>query len=161
MSSEFIAQGIGLLGSAIVISAFAQKSDTRFKAFAVVGNIIFAIHFLMLGAYAGLFINLANAFRNGLSIKYKNHNSFVYVFIALYLVIGGLLYESLKDIFPIISGVVGSYGMYKLSGFKLRACFMISSGAWLVYGIIYKSVSYTHLLAHETDSYLVCRLLLE
>ena len=26
---------------------------------------------------------------------------------------------------------------------------------------IFKSVSYTHLRAHETDSYLVCRLLLE
>ena len=30
-----------------------------------------------------------------------------------------------------------------------------------VNGIKVKSVSYTHLRAHETDSYLVCRLLLE
>src|SRR5664279_6050251 len=29
------------------------------------------------------------------------------------------------------------------------------------FGIRHKAVSYTHLRAHETDSYLVCRLLLE
>ena len=31
----------------------------------------------------------------------------------------------------------------------------------VTYGCTYESVSYTHLRAHETDSYLVCRLLLE
>src|SRR5664279_2570473 len=31
----------------------------------------------------------------------------------------------------------------------------------LVFGSIYMAVSYTHLRPHETDSYLVCRLLLE
>ena len=31
----------------------------------------------------------------------------------------------------------------------------------VLYGSGFKSVSYTHLRAHETDSYLVCRLLLE
>ena len=43
---------------------------------------------------------------------------------------------------------------------------LANGGAWLVNGaeIIAdgpKAVSYTHLRAHETDSYLVCRLLLE
>ena len=32
---------------------------------------------------------------------------------------------------------------------------------WRTPGFEYKAVSYTHLRAHETDSYLVCRLLLE
>src|SRR5680860_1813791 len=31
----------------------------------------------------------------------------------------------------------------------------------LIYKVVGKPVSYTHLRAHETDSYLVCRLLLE
>ena len=32
---------------------------------------------------------------------------------------------------------------------------------YLTVGLSYMTVSYTHLRAHETDSYLVCRLLLE
>src|SRR5665647_1999784 len=39
------------------------------------------------------------------------------------------------------------------SGNDRLSCFLISIGA--------ETVSYTHLRAHETDSYLVCRLLLE
>src|SRR5664279_1916659 len=34
-------------------------------------------------------------------------------------------------------------------------------GTWKITGAIITPVSYTHLRAHETDSYLVCRLLLE
>src|SRR5680860_1890371 len=38
-----------------------------------------------------------------------------------------------------------------------------ASGVWRIgcAGAYWRSVSYTHLRAHETDSYLVCRLLLE
>src|SRR5680860_1842225 len=42
---------------------------------------------------------------------------------------------------------------------SLVAVNLISSAAGYVYW--YGAVSYTHLRAHETDSYLVCRLLLE
>ena len=44
---------------------------------------------------------------------------------------------------PIMPGCLGLDGLWQLTGFNLG------------------SVSYTHLRAHETDSYLVCRLLLE
>src|SRR5664279_4837550 len=49
--------------------------------------------------------------------------------------------------------VTGSTGTLFLYG--------IVVGAVALFGLSVLSVSYTHLRAHETDSYLVCRLLLE
>src|SRR5680860_1755120 len=46
---------------------------------------------------------------------------------------------------PAILGVMILLIMYALS-------------YWLNFSLTYKTVSYTHLRAHETDSYLVCRL---
>ena len=36
-----------------------------------------------------------------------------------------------------------------------------NEGGWTLLSTLFTPVSYTHLRAHETDSYLVCRLLLE
>ena len=159
-SQELIAQAVGIFASAIIISAFSQKSDNRFKFFAVVGNIVFALHFYMLGAYAGVVINFVNAFRNGLSIKYHKKDGLMYLFIGLYVVLGLVIYETPKDLFPIISGVVGSYGMYKLSGMNMRICFILSSLSWLVYGLIYKSIGViiTELFIQTTNAITIYRL---
>src|SRR5664279_2898155 len=44
---------------------------------------------------------------------------------------------------------------------KLRSRSFSHNSQYLIYLMSYQAVSYTHLRAHETDSYLVCRLLLE
>src|SRR5680860_1739187 len=47
------------------------------------------------------------------------------------------------------------------AGRSIRSAMVCRRTSMVFSGIITRSVSYTHLRAHETDSYLVCRLLLD
>ena len=55
--------------------------------------------------------------------------------------------EAINEIYPVIPSISIDYGIMEKSD--------------IVKVISADTVSYTHLRAHETDSYLVCRLLLE
>ena len=51
-----------------------------------------------------------------------------------------LTYKYIYDLLPIIAGVLGTFAMFKLSGIKMRLLGIVSSGAWLTYGIIFHSI---------------------
>ena len=94
----------------------------------------------MLGAYAGMFVAIVNGLRNGFSIRYHKSTSIMLVFFVMYLLIGFLTYKYIYDLLPIIAGVLGTFAMFKLSGIKMRLLGIVSSGAWLTYGIIFHSI---------------------
>lgn len=139
-SYGFVAQAVGILASALIIYAFTHKSDKRLKIFLMLSNILFASHFFLLGAYAGMAINALNCLRVGLSIKFHNSNKIMLGFISAYLGAGFLVYQNPQDVLPIFSACLGTFAMYKLSGIQMRLCLSVSGMSWLIHDIIYGSI---------------------
>jgi hypothetical protein len=139
-SYQFIAQAIGVIASGFLIFAFTHKSDNYLKTYLILGNFIFASHFLMLGAYAGMLIACINCFRVALSIKFHKSNAMMFSFMVVYILAGVSIYEKPWDLLPVFSSLLGTFSMYKLSGIKLRLCGMLGSFSWLTYGIIFHSI---------------------
>ena len=139
-SYVFLAQAIGILATVFVILSFNQKIDNRLKTYLIIGNLFFAVHFCMLGAFAGMFVNILNAFRVGFSIKFHKSTNMMLVFMGAYLLTAYLIYEELFDLLPILSALLGTFSMFKLSGIKMRLLGLVGSSAWLTYGIIYQSI---------------------
>ena len=137
---EMITQGIGLIASAVIIFSFTQKADNRLKVFLIIGNLIFILHFFMLGAFAGMLVNMINALRVGFSIKFYKSTKMMLFFMLAYITACGITYQNIYDILPVISGVLGSFSMFKLSGISMRLTGLIGSSAWLSYAIVFHSI---------------------
>lgn len=137
---DVVAQAVGVLASIVVICSFTQKQDNRLKIVLILGNLIFLCHFFMLGAYAGMFVNGVNALRVGSSIKFHKSTKLMLVFMTIYTAFGFYIYESVIDLLPVLSGILGTFSMFKLSGIKMRLIGLLGSSAWLSYAIIYHSI---------------------
>lgn len=140
LSYQFIAQAIGILASGLVVFSTTQKRDNHLKIYLIIGNLFFALHFLMLSAYAGMCVNILNSMRVGCSIKFHKSTNIMFIFLAAYLIVAILIYEKPYDLLPIFSSFLGTYSMFKLSGIKLRLVGIISSGSWLTYATIFQSI---------------------
>ena len=71
MTSDILAQILGLIASALVICAFLNKNDRSFKIIIMFGTSLFALHFFLLGAYAGAVVAVLNTIRTFFSMKLK------------------------------------------------------------------------------------------
>jgi len=139
-SYQVITQAIGIVASGFVVFSFSQKRDNNLKIYLIIGNLLFAIHFFMLGAFAGMCVNIINIMRVGCSIKFHKSNKVMFVFFLIYSLVAALIYEKPYDLLPIFSSFLGTYSMFKLSGIKLRLLGLLGSSAWLTYGIIFQSI---------------------
>ncbi len=134
------AQAIGIVATIFIITAFSQKRDNHLKFIGMAGSLLFALHFLLLGAYAGAIVNIVNAFRSGLSIKFHRSTKMMVLFIFVYLFLAILTFEQIINLLPYISGILGAYSLYQLSGIPMRVFGLIGSFLWLTYNIIFMSI---------------------
>ncbi len=160
MSIDYTAQAIGIIASGMAIFAFSHKSDKRFKIIIAMAAFTFALHFFLLGAYVGAAVNLINSLRAGLSLRFHNSNIIMIGFILVYLVAGVFGYQNPQDVLAVLSGCLGTFGMYKLSGIKLRVCLGISSVSWLIHDSLYRSIGgvATELFIQATNAITIFRL---
>lgn len=140
LTYEIIAQAIGLLATAFVVGSFAHKRDNHLKIWVAVGNVIFALHFFMLGAYAGMLINIINIFRATFSIKFHKSTKMMIFFWSIYIMTGVYIYEKPVDTLPVLASLLGTFSMFKLSGIKFRLFTMLGSSSWLIYATVFQSI---------------------
>jgi len=140
-----LAQFIGIIASATVICAFNFKNDVRLKLVMMMGSFLFAVHFFMLGAFAGAIVNLVNVLRGGLSIKFHKSKKMMMFFISIYLTLAFITFDEIINLLPFVTGILGCFSLYLLSGIPLRLVILVSSSIWLTYGIIFMSTD------HEAD----------
>ena len=140
LNNPIFIQSVGIFASALIVWAYGQKSDNNLKYFAVAGNIFFASHFFLLEAYAGMAINILNCFRIYLSIRFHKSNVMMFGFMAVYVAVGFMIAEGLIDWFPVLSSLMGTFAMYRLSGIKFRMVGLLGSASWLTYNIHYFSI---------------------
>ena len=133
------AQIIGLLASAAIITAFGMKCDRRFKFVIFAGHMLFALHFFLIGAYAGSVTNLINGGRTIFSIKFHQSTRIMIFFIGLYTLSAILMVREPIDFLPFFTGIIGTYAVYKLSGIPMRLILLLSSFMWLVYNTVFSS----------------------
>ncbi len=140
LSYGFIAQAIGVVASGFMIFSYYQKQDIYLKICLMTANLLFATHFFLMDANAGMAINLLNLLRVGTSIKFHKSTNLMIVFMSISIVIGFVVFETYYDLLPIFCSLLGSFSMFKLSGISMRYCRLIGSFGWLAYGIKFQSI---------------------
>lgn len=151
---DVIAQAISIIGLCMNCGSFLQKKRRTLIMFQLVGSVMFAVHFGMIGAASGCLLNAIAFFR---AIVFSNENfgkkdlrSYVFVFIGLFIVayiLGFILFGNnvnaanmIIELFPVLGMFSSTIALsFKKTG-KIRLFSTASSVFWIIYNIIRYSI---------------------
>ena len=133
-------QLIGLLAFCILVLSFYKKNIITLLVYQSTACFIYAIHFFLLGALTGAYINMINVIRSIIFTKYKN-KILVPIFILLYLIVTLVFYENIFSIFPLLGTTAYLIFMPMNSRKHLLIGEILSASLWLIYSIFVVSYS--------------------
>ena len=140
----YIAQGIGFIGMALVFAAFQQNDKRRILWVQALGAVVFAAHFLLLGALTGMCMNLLEIPRNLVfAHEHKKQRQILWtvVFIAFFMVLGIFTWESPMSLFPIGAMSLSTVAFSLRKPRHIRLCSLPVSALWLTYNILSWSIA--------------------
>ena len=139
MTTEFIAQGIGIVAAAISISSFQFKNNKTLFILRAIASILFALNYFLIEAYTASLLNAINIICMLLMVYGERHR---YIAIpislcAMYVAAVVFTYEDVLSIFLLIAQFAVVLSLWTADGLKIRlAQLFIASPIWLVNNII-------------------------
>lgn len=136
---QWIAQGIGAIGSALAIGSFQLRGRRLFLA-QTIAAVFFTVHFCILGAFAGMAQNGLGIVRNALlsveGKKWASHPAWFWGLNGAYLVCGVIFWQNWLSLLPVLAMIVSTAAMWTKKGkiIRITQLFCISP-LWLTYNI--------------------------
>lgn len=153
---EFFAQCLSIAGLACVVGSYQQKKKSMLILVQATGGALFAIHYLLMGAYAGFLLNTIAVIRGFVFYKTPSAKAgkiWVAVISVLCLVAYMLtftvfstpptLLNLILESLPTIGMVVLTISFNMTHAGHIRALGSINSIGWLTYNIAHKSIGGT------------------
>lgn len=143
-----ISQIIGFIAAALLLFSYQQRTHRRILAMQFSAGFLFAVQYLLLGAYEGVSGNVV-AFLRGVTYCFRGKSKFVdsiacpIVFAILAGIGGALTYQSPVSLLPMVAMMIASFVTWNPRTQQLRALTLPTSIMWLIYNIICGSVSGT------------------
>ena len=143
--SNIIIQGIGGLGILASIIAFQCKKHNQILFFRALNEFIFAIQYILLGAYTGAAMDLIGVFRNIIFTKRAEKNKstkpYIILFSIIFTVFGILTTQGFKSILVISAKVLSTIAYGNTNPTILRLIILVTSTCWLIYNIFVFSLA--------------------
>ena len=143
---EIIIQGIGFLGLLAFIVSYQIKSNRKLFLIQMVGVLLFASQFLLMGAFSGCFSLFLTAVRNILMSKYKDwqwlkHKVCPVLICLLFTVILIFTWAGPISLLAYVASVVSTIFYWTNDARKLRlANLFVCSPCWIIYDVIVGSI---------------------
>ena len=139
---EIVAQIIGIVAATINILSFQCKKKHHLFVLIGIGSQLFAVNFLLLGAYASAIYNIISIIRSSLALSNKTFNKKSFFFLCV-LYVAGLVfaYDNLWSIVLFVAQIVQTYAMWFMTGSGIRKSqYYFVSPVWIVNNIIVFSI---------------------
>lgn len=143
-----ISQIIGFVAAALLLFSFQQRTHRRIVLMQFCSGLLFALQYLLLGAYEGMVGNIVG-FSRSIAFCFRGKSKFVdsiacpIVFAALAGIGGAITYTSPISLLPMTAMMISSFVMWNPKTQELRALTLPTSVMWLIYNIICGSYSGT------------------
>ena len=142
---QIIIQAIGVLGIIASIIAFQTKKHNQILLFKTLNEFLFAIQYVLLGAYTGMAMNLVGCVRNIVFTKQvekqKKTTLSSIIFSILFTVFGIATWGGAKSLLIIIAKVLSTIAYSNQNTTVVRVIIFITSISWLIYNICVFSVA--------------------
>lgn len=141
-----VAQVIGFIAMACGIISFQSKRRTNILLFQTTSNLLWVVHFLLLGAFSAVLANVIGILRNLVYMqrgKYKFADSKLIpiAFVAIFTVSGILTYEDPFSLLPMLAMAVATVAFFVRKENLIRWMSLGIAVPWLTYGIYAGSIA--------------------
>ncbi len=139
-----IAQVVGIAATVMIIFSFQCKNAKRIMLFQFAGNVLFALHFLLLGAYTGAALNFVGIFRSALYTqrgkKWADRMIWPFVFSGVAIGLSVMTWDGVWSLLPMLATAITSFAHRMKDAKLVRWCSFPASPLWLVYNIVNMSI---------------------
>ena len=143
-ASNLAAQGIGMVALVFAILSFQNNKRNLILLFLGTAQVIFILHFALLGVWTAAAMNVVGSTRTFFFIfkgrkKWMDGNFVMYVFICLFLIAGILSWQNWLSILPVAAMMIETVGLWQKNTRRIRVIVFIPHPVWLVYNFIHGS----------------------
>lgn len=138
-----LAQSIGILGFIASLYTFLSKNDALFLKRLTLTSIVWAIHFLLLGAISAGLLNTVDIIKNILAIYFPMNKRIAVVMVLVYITIGSMVFASsgsIIDWLPVLGSIASTIILFTLKGVWMRVGFVCVLFGWLAYNFSVQSL---------------------
>lgn len=127
-----VAQGVGFTALILCIMAFASKRDDRLFLLLLFANVAFATQFALFQSWVAAGISALIVLRIALARRFPGNAAVMIAMLIATLAIAALTWSDYRDIPALAAGLLGTYGMFMLSGILMRAVLAVAAFCWII-----------------------------
>jgi len=141
LMANWIIQAIGFFGLLFLAFSFQNNNRKHLLILILIGQLIFLVHFILLGAWTAVAMNSVGAFRT-LIFQYREQKKWAdsslwpIVFIAGFFVFGFLTWQSWYSILPMIAMSIETIGLWMKNTRTIRIINIFPHPPWFIYDMI-------------------------
>ena len=139
-----ISQGFALAALILNLYAFQKRRKIQILNYNVVGTFCSVLHYLFLGAWAGVATKTVGTARNVFGAyeihKHKTSKIAPLIFVAFYVISGFITYNSPASLLPIVAACIHTIAVFIGDAQRLRYVATLASLLWLIYNVIVMSI---------------------
>ena len=141
---EIIANVIGVVAILLGFLSYQTKSRKGVLALQTLTTVTFTVHYLLLGAYSGMLMNVVGIARNvfyyNKEKKFFSWRGWPVVFAVIAAALGIIAWDAWYSVFVVVGITINTVCM-SLSAQNIRKSILVTSPMVLIYNIFAKSIS--------------------
>jgi hypothetical protein len=142
--NNLVAQGVGMFALVFAVLSFQNNKRNLILLFLGAAQVIFILHFALLGVWTAAAMNIVGSTRTFFFIfkgrkKWMDGNFVMYVFICLFIIAGILSWQNWLSILPIVAMIIETIGLWQKNTGRIRFIVFVPHPVWLVYNFIHGS----------------------
>ncbi|HET7313032.1 YgjV family protein [Salinisphaera sp.] len=129
-------QLFGLIALVLCVLGFASKRDDRLFVLLLVANVAFALQFAMFRSWVAAAIAALIVLRIHLVRRYKGHALIMAAMLIATCVVAVPAWTGPRDVWALAAGVIGTYGMFMLTGVGMRWLLAVAALCWVISNLL-------------------------
>ena len=134
----WVAQLVGIEGLLLILISYRRKGTNQILFVQLLASLCYIVHYLLLGAFSGLFICFIDFIRDILYYKTDKDRLIFFLSAPVYILIGLFNYHTYVDVLPTIASINDGFWLTKHKKAIVIGA-IISCILWIFYDYAYKS----------------------
>ncbi len=152
-TAQIVAQIFGLIGIAVFLLCFQFKEMKTARKIKMAVDVIWAIHYFLLGGYPAFAINVICFFREIVFInsdkKFFSGKIWLYIFIVFNLASAVLTWKNIFSLLPAVTACIATYSFWQKNIKKARVLALTNNALMFTYDITMENISYMGLISES------------
>ncbi|KEZ76059.1 YgjV family protein [Salinisphaera hydrothermalis] len=132
-------QLFGLIALALCVLGFASKRDDRLFVLLLFANVAFSFQFVMFRSWVAAAIAALIVLRIHLVRRYKGRASVMLAILVATCLVSIPTWTGPRDIWALAAGLIGTYGMFMLTGIGMRWLLAAAAFCWVISNLLVES----------------------